>query len=77
VAEHLDQGVAGEGLLNVGVERAGVLPLGDEALLRPTAMNLVRKRAAGIVISATSARRGEMMNIISSTPTMVNSEVSI
>ena len=29
--EHLDQGVAGERLLDLRVERAGVRPLGDEA----------------------------------------------
>ena len=34
-AERLDQRVAGEGLLDLGVERAGVAPLGDEAGLRP------------------------------------------
>ena len=34
-AEHLHQRVAGERLLDLGVERAGVAPLGDEPLLRP------------------------------------------
>ena len=34
-AEDLDDGVAGEGLLDLGVERAGVRPLGDEAGLGP------------------------------------------
>ena len=34
-AEHLDERVAGERLLDLGVERAGVAPLGDEPRLRP------------------------------------------
>ena len=34
-AERLDQRVAGEGLLDLGVEHAGVPPLGDEAGLGP------------------------------------------
>ena len=33
--EDLDQGVAGEGLLDVGVESPGPPPLGDELPLRP------------------------------------------
>ena len=36
-AEHLDQRVAGERLLDLAVERADVLPLRDEALLRALA----------------------------------------
>ena len=34
-AERLHEGVAGEGLLDLGVERAGVAPLGDEPGLGP------------------------------------------
>ncbi len=34
-AEHLDECVPGEGLLDLCVQFAGVLPLGDEQLLRP------------------------------------------
>jgi hypothetical protein len=75
-AEHLDQFVAGERLLDLGVERAGVRPLRDELLLRALGDLLGDPMDAGTANSAMSVRIGEMLNIIASTPTTVSTDVS-
>ena len=64
-AEHLHERVAGERLLDLRVERAGVAPLRDEPRLRalgdrPASMN----SEIGMVTSATSASSGEIVNIM-------------
>ena len=54
-AEDLDQLVAGVGLLDLGVERAGVRPLRDEQLLRSLGDLRVTSIDSGIVTRAMSA----------------------
>jgi hypothetical protein len=61
-AEHLDQRVAGERLLDLTVERAGVLPLRDEAPSSTAGRSLGMWTTIeiGTVTSATSASSGEI-----------------
>ena len=57
-AEHLHERVAGEGLLDLGVERAGVAPLRDEARASSgSAMSRIVKIDSGIVTSATQRQQ--------------------
>ena len=74
-AEHLDQRVPGEGLLDVRVELAGAPPLGDEQPCERFMIWPVTTIVSGTVTSATSASVGEIENIIASTPTTVSSEI--
>ena len=56
--ERLDDRVAGERLLDLGVERAGAAPLRDEAGPRPArAMRAWPRSTPAPVVSATSASR--------------------
>ena len=68
-AERLHDRVAGEGLLDLGVERAGVPPLGDEPRAGPRGDRPASPQTdSGTVVSATSASSGEIVNIIIATP---------
>ena len=78
-AERLDDGVAGERLLDLGVELAGVAPLAMNRDLRALGDRLHHgSTEIGTVTRATSGSSGEIMNIITtSTPTSVSADVSI
>ena len=68
VAEDLHQFVAGEHLLDVAVDLAGPVPLGDELLLRALGDEHGDDEDKGTVNSEISASSGEIQNIMTSTP---------
>ena len=64
-AERLHDGVAGERLLDLRVERAGARPLRDEARPGPRRRSTASTQIdTGTVVSATSASSGEIVNIM-------------
>ena len=77
-AERLHDGVAGERLLDLRVERAGAAPLGDELGAGPAPRSCAcAKTDTGTVVSATTASSGEIVNIMIATPISSRTEVSI
>ena len=66
--ERLHDRVAGEGLLDLRVEQARALPLGDELGARPGATARMPQTDTGTVVSATTASSGEIVNIMTAIP---------
>ena len=67
---------AAVGLLDVGVEPAGVGPLRDEHRCERRAIARVTTSDSGTVTTVISASSGEMVSIITSTATTVSTAVS-
>ncbi len=76
-AEGLHDGVAGEGLLDLGVELPGAPPLGDELGRARAAILRMANTDTGTVVRATTASSGEMVNIMMATPMSSRIDVSI